>query len=97
MPDSDASWSVTLMMTFLGSRLDRSGMVLVNTRLDGYPAYFHVKPAAIAAFLGVTLTRPDDAARLVDEEWSRLAAPFEALVRRHGQDFIVDETMLQHR
>jgi len=82
------------MMTFLGARLDRNGLVLVNVRLDGYPAYFHVEPEAIARFLNEVPAHPSHAATSVEEAWPRFAGVFETLVRRHGQDFIVDEAML---
>jgi len=82
------------MMTFLGARLDRSALVLVNCRLDGYPAFFQVEPEAVGRFLGVALQNDNHAVLLVEEEWKRFAPIFERLINKHGNDFIVTEAML---
>ncbi|MDN0085208.1 hypothetical protein QU487_21095 [Crenobacter sp. SG2305] len=82
------------MMTFLGARLDRSALVLINCRLDGYPAFFHVEPEAIGRFLTVDLQNDSHAALLVEEQWTRFAPIFEKLINKHGNDFVATAAML---
>ncbi|MCP9758539.1 hypothetical protein EGI20_04315 [Aquitalea sp. S1-19] len=81
------------MLTLLACRIDRSQMLLVNTRLDGYPAYFHIEPVALADYLGVD-SIPDLPACL-SENWPTLAPLLARLVRRYGNDFTVTSAMLK--
>ncbi|MGL6071642.1 hypothetical protein [Craterilacuibacter sp.] len=80
------------MLTLLACRVDRSQMLLVNSRLDGYPAYFHIEPAALADFLRVD-SIPDLPACLT-ENWPALAPTLTRLVRRFGNDFTVTSALL---
>ncbi|BEV73613.1 MULTISPECIES: hypothetical protein [unclassified Paludibacterium] len=82
------------MMPLLGARVDRSLRILVNTRLDGYPAYFHVEPQALFAWLQQPDGTPEAALALLQESWPTLSLRLEKLVQRHGNDFVVTAAML---
>jgi hypothetical protein len=83
------------MMELLAARLDRSGRILVNTRLDHYPAFFHIIPEAIDAALQLTPQNPVHSLALLEQHWRQLEPTLQRLVRRHGQDFEIDARMLQ--
>ncbi|TDR82624.1 hypothetical protein [Paludibacterium purpuratum] len=77
------------MMQLLAARIDRSRRILVNARLDGYPAYFYIDPAAVPAWLQQSAVSADEALALLQAHWERLAPALEKQVRRHGNDFVV--------
>lgn len=82
------------MMPLLGACVDRSQRILVNTRLDGYPAYFHVEPQALFAWQQQPTGSPETALALLQEHWQVLNLRLEKLVQRHGNDFVVIAAML---
>lgn len=82
------------MLILLASRIDRSRMLLVNARLDGYPAFFHIAPEALADYLA--LAPGTDFSAALASNWPRLAPTLEKLVRRFGNDFIVTAELLGH-
>lgn len=83
------------MLTLLAARLDRTGNILVNGRLDGYPAYFHVQPQAIYEALGLPADSDQGALQLLQQQWPRFDPALERLVRRFGNDFLATATLLQ--
>ncbi|AXK40144.1 hypothetical protein [Crenobacter cavernae] len=83
------------MLTFIAARIDRHEIILINARLDGYPANFQVDPAAIDAFFGVETGNADAALALLEAEWKRIAAALEKLVRRFGNDFLATPELLK--
>lgn len=85
------------MLIFLAARIERNGLVLINARLDGYPAYFRITPEAIAEALAGVQIGEQQPLEILEANWSRLAPDLERLVRRHGQDFTVTPEMLKPR
>jgi hypothetical protein len=83
------------MMTLLAARLDRTGNILVNTRLDHYPAFFYIEPDAVDSCLQLPTVNAMQSLALLESHWKQLEPALEALVRRHGQDFIVTPEMLK--
>lgn len=83
------------MMQLLAARVDRQQRILVNARLDQYPAFFYIVPGAVNIGLGLIASTPLDSLSLLENHWAQLAPQLERLVRRHGNDFVVDETMLK--
>lgn len=83
------------MLMLLAARIDRNDHILINARLDGYPAHFHVAPEAIDAWLSLPSLGVANSLALLQSNWNRFAAPLERLVRRHGNDFVVTTEMLQ--
>ncbi|NDV12257.1 hypothetical protein [Crenobacter caeni] len=80
------------MLVLLAARIDRSRLLLVNGRLDGYPAFFHIDPQALALRLGQSALA--DPAAALAAHWAELGPALTRLVRRHGNDFTVDAAML---
>ncbi|KZE35169.1 hypothetical protein [Crenobacter luteus] len=76
------------MMSFIAARIDRHEIILVNARLDGYPANFRLEPAAVDAFFASSTGNADAALALVEAQWPRIAPALEKLVRRYGNDFL---------
>lgn len=83
------------MLMLLAARIDRNNYILVNARLDGYPAHFHVAPEAVDAWLALPPLGVANSLSLLENNWGRFAGPLERLVRRHGNDFVVMEGMLK--
>ncbi|EEG08481.1 hypothetical protein [Pseudogulbenkiania ferrooxidans] len=83
------------MLMLLAARIDRNNQILINARLDGYPAHFHVEPEAVDAWLQLPPLGTENSLTLLQGNWSRFAAPLERLVRRHGNDFVVTAEMLK--
>lgn len=83
------------MLMLLAARLDRNNHILINARLDGYPAHFHVDPEAVDAWLKLPPLGAANSLSLLEGNWNRFAAPLERLVRRHGNDFLATAEMLQ--
>lgn len=84
----------TPMLQLLAARIDRSQRILINGRLDGYPAYFYLEPAAVAAALQQPATSADANLALLQAHWPQLAPRLTQLVQRHGNDFTVTAAML---
>jgi hypothetical protein len=84
-----------MMMTLLAARIDRNEHILLNARLDGYPANFKVDPALIDAVLGVTSPNADVALERMQQQWAQVAPVLEKLVRRHGNDFLATADMIK--
>jgi len=84
------------MMQLLAARLDRTGYILVNTRLDQYPAFFYIDPEAVDAGLGTPWSNAAEALAKLQTQWQQLAPELAKLVRRHGNDFVVTPEMLRH-
>jgi hypothetical protein len=82
------------MMQMLAARLDRQQRILVNARLDNYPAFFYVMPQAVSSCLRQTDASSQDALLLLQEQWPLLEEKLEKLVRKHGNDFVVSASML---
>jgi hypothetical protein len=83
------------MMQLLAARLDRQQRILVNARLDQYPAYFYVMPQAVNTCLGQAGASAQNGLELLQECWPQLAGRLEQLVRKHGNDFVISEAMLE--
>lgn len=83
------------MLMLLAARIDRNNHILVNARLDGYPAHFHIAPEAIDVWLALPPLGAANSLTLLEGNWGRFAAPLERLVRRHGNDFVVTAEMLK--
>ncbi|WP_028535942.1 hypothetical protein [Paludibacterium yongneupense] len=84
-----------MKMKLLAARLDRSGNILVNTRLDGYPAFFHLEPRVVDAWLSLPPLGDMNSLSLLESNWERFEAELARLVRRHGNDFIVTQGMMK--
>jgi hypothetical protein len=84
-----------MKMTLLAARIDRSGQILVNTRLDGYPAFFHIEPRAVDAWLGLPALGDANSLSLLEANWDRFESELARLVRRNGNDFLVTQAMLR--
>lgn len=82
------------MMTFIAARIDRHEIILINARLDGYPANFRLEPAAVDAVFGVQSASADAALELVEAQWPRIAPVLEKLVRRYGNDFLASAELV---
>lgn len=85
------------MLIFLAARIERSGLVLINSRLDNYPAFFRITPEAIALRLANVPVGEQHPVEILKENWALLAPDLERLVRKHGNDFTVTPEMLAPR
>jgi hypothetical protein len=83
------------MLIFLAARIERNGLVLINARLDGYPAYFRITPEAIAERLAGVPMGELQPLEILEANWQSLAPDLERLVRKYGQDFLVTPEMLK--
>lgn len=83
------------MMTLLAALIDRNEHILINARLDGYPANFKVDPATIDVVLGIVSSDADGALERMQAQWPQVAPALEKLVRRFGNDFLATPDMIK--
>lgn len=82
------------MIQLLAARVDRQQRILVNARLDNYPAFFYIIPAAVNSSLQQPASTALESLDLLQGNWLQLAPKLEQLVRKHGNDFIITEELL---
>jgi hypothetical protein len=85
------------MIQLLAARVDRQERILVNARLDSYPAFFYIIPAAVNLCLQCPASSHLASLALLENHWQQLAPILERLVRSHGNDFVATEEMLVAR
>jgi len=85
------------MLIFLAARIERTGLVLINGRLDNYPAFFRITPEAIALRLAGVPLGDQHPVEILKANWDLIAPDLERLVRKFGNDFTVTPEMLERR